>query len=226
MFFYVRFGMERYLLFVDNISTWVGKAFAWLIVVLTAIICYDVAWRYGFNSATDWAFDTSYMLYGALFIMCGAYTLAQDAHVRGDFLYNSFPPRLQAALDLALYLMFFIPGIAALAYSGIDFAKTAWDLKEHSSLSSGGPPLYHFKTLIPIAGVLVLLQGVAEIARCVICLKTGEWPRRLKDVEEIDIVELQLKQSELVGEAEKQEVIQKVHELEGMASPGHHKGEL
>ncbi|HVS26712.1 MAG TPA: TRAP transporter small permease subunit [Burkholderiales bacterium] len=215
--------MQRYLLFVDNISTWVGKAFAWLIVVLTAIICYDVIWRYAFNSATDWAFDMSYMLYGALFMMCGAYTLAQDGHVRGDFLYDSFQPRLQAALDLALYLLFFIPGIAALAYSGIDFAKTSWVLHEHSSLSSGGPPLYHFKTLIPIAGALVLLQGLVEITRCVICLKTGEWPQRLKDVEEIDVVEMQLKESTLVSEEDKKYAIEKAHELE-KAEAGQHKG--
>jgi len=214
--------MERYLFFIDSISTWVGKAFAWLIVVLTAVICYDVTWRYGFNSATDWAFDTSYMLYGALFMMCGAYTLAQDGHVRGDFLYNSFSPRLQAALDLTLYLIFFIPGIAALAYSGIDFAKTSWFLKEHSALSAGGPPLYHFKTLLPIAGMLVLLQGIAEISRCVICLKTGQWPRRLKDVEEIDVVEMQLKESTLVSEEDKKYAIEKAHELEHI-EPSQHK---
>lgn len=215
--------MQRYLLFVDNISTWVGKAFAWSIVVLTAIICYDVIWRYAFNSATDWAFDMSYMLYGALFMMSGAYTLAQGGHVRGDFLYSSFQPRLQAALDLALYLLFFIPGIAALAYSGIDFAKTSWLLNEHSSLSSGGPPLYHFKTLIPIAGALVLLQGLVEITRCVICLKTGQWPQRLKDVEEIDVVEMQLKESTLVSEEDKKYAIEKAHELEKI-EPGQHKG--
>lgn len=134
-------------------------------------------------------FDASYMLYGALFMMAGAYTLARNGHVRGDVSYGFFPPRVQACLDLVLYL-FFIPGILALAYAGIDFAKIAWGLKEHSSLTASGPPIYHFKTLIPIAGFLVLLQGLAEIVRCAICMRTGVWPRRAHDVEEVDVDEL------------------------------------
>lgn len=215
--------MDRYLFFIDSISTWVGKAFSWCIAILTAVVCYDVVMRYGFDAPTLWAFDTSYMLYGALFMMCGAYTLAQDGHVRGDFLYGSFRPRLQAGLDLALYLVFFLPGIAALLYSGVDFARTSWALNEHSALTSGGPPLYQFKTLIPIAGALVLLQGFAEISRCVICLKNGEWPRRLRDVEEIDIVEMQLAESTLVDEADKKRAIDSVHALEKI-EPGQHKG--
>ncbi|HLQ26353.1 MAG TPA: TRAP transporter small permease subunit [Acidiferrobacterales bacterium] len=215
--------MQRYLFVIDEISTWVGKTAAWLIAVLTVVVCYDVMMRYGFDAPTLWAFDTSYMLYGALFMMCGAYTLAQDGHVRGDFLYNSFPPRIQAALDLVLYIAFFVPGIAALSYAGVDFAATSWHLDEHSSLTSGGPPLYHFKALIPLAGALVMLQGLAEITRCIMCLKTGEWPQRLKDVEEIDVVEMQLKESVLVTEADKKMAIDKVHELE-KKEPGQHKG--
>jgi TRAP-type mannitol/chloroaromatic compound transport system permease small subunit len=182
--------MDRYLHAIDNVSTWAGKACAWAIVVLTAIVCYDVFARYLFRAPTDWAFDASYMLYGALFMMAGAYTLARNGHVRGDVLYGFFPPRVQAGLDLTLYFLFFIPGILALAYAGIDFAQISWGLKEHSSLTASGPPLYHFKTLIPIAGFLVLLQGLAEMARCVICLRTGVWPRRAHDVEEVDVDEL------------------------------------
>jgi TRAP-type mannitol/chloroaromatic compound transport system permease small subunit len=182
--------MERYLFLIDNISTWVGKTFAWAIVLLTAVTSYDVFARYLFNAPTDWAFDVSYILYGSLFMMAGAYTLARNGHVRGDVLYHFFPPRLQAGLDLALYFLFFVPGIAALAYAGIEFARYSWELKEHSSLTPGGPPVYHFKTLIPIAGALLLLQGLAEIVRCVITLVTGQWPRRAHDVEEIDVDEL------------------------------------
>jgi TRAP-type mannitol/chloroaromatic compound transport system permease small subunit len=182
--------MDRYLHAIDNVSTWAGKAFAWAIVVLTAIVCYDVFARYLFRAPTDWAFDVSYILYGALFMMAGAYTLARNGHVRGDVLYGFFPPRVQAGLDLVLYFLFFVPGILALAYAGIDFAKISWGLREHSSLTASGPPVYQFKTLIPIAGFLVLLQGLAEIARCVICLKTGVWPRRAHDVEEVDVDKL------------------------------------
>jgi len=215
--------LQRYLLLIDRISTWAGKAFAWLIILLTAVVSYDVFMRYVMNNQTQWAFDASYMLYGVFFMMCGAYTLAQNGHVRADFLYGSFKPRLQAALDLILYFVFFIPGILALAYAGVDFARTSWSLGEHSSLSSGGPPLYHFKTFIPIAGALVLLQGVAEIARCIICLKTGAWPRRLHDVEEIDVVDMQLKDSTLVSAEEKQRALAAAREIEGKP-PDQHKG--
>jgi TRAP-type mannitol/chloroaromatic compound transport system permease small subunit len=182
--------MQRTLIWIDNVSTFVGKAFAWSIVALTLLICYDVAVTMLFRKPLVWAFDAEYMLYGTLFMMAGAYTLSRNGHVRGDVLYGFFPPRVQAALDLLLYFLFFIPGIAALAYAGIEFAQMSWRLNEHSSVSSNGPPLYHFKTLIPIAGALVLMQGFAEIARCVICLKTGSWPRRAHDVEEVDVEEL------------------------------------
>lgn len=215
--------MNRYLYAIDNISTWAGKAFAWCIVALTAIVCYDVFARYLFRAPTDWVFDASYMLYGALFMMAGAYTLGNDAHVRGDFLYGSFRPRVQAALDLVLYIVFFLPGIAALVYAGVDFAAISWRLREHSSLTAGGPPLYHFKTLIPIAGAFMLLQGFSEIARCVLCLRDGKWPPRMRDVEEADIVEVQLKESTIVDEADKKRAIESVHKLEEI-EPGQHKG--
>jgi TRAP-type mannitol/chloroaromatic compound transport system permease small subunit len=217
--------MQRYLLAVDRFSTWIGKAFSWCIAILTIIVCYDVFLRYVLSSPTLWAFDVSYMLYGTLFMMAGAYTLAQNGHVRGDFLYGSMRPRTQATLDLILYILFFIPGIAALAYSGIDFAATSWRLNEHSSLTSGGPPIYYFKTLIPIAGALVLFQGHVEIIRCILCLKTGAWPDRLNDVEETDVVEMQLKGSDLVSEEDKKLAIEKVKELE-KGEPSQRKGEL
>jgi TRAP-type mannitol/chloroaromatic compound transport system permease small subunit len=192
--------VQRFLFFIDNVSTWFGKASAWLIILLTAVICVEVVKRYALNAPTAWIFDMTSMIYGALFMLAGAYTLAQDGHVRGDFLYGSMKPRTQAALDLGLYLIFFVPGISALVYAGWDFAGASWAIREHSSITADGPPIYHFKTLIPIAGALVLLQGMAEIVRCVACLKTGQWPERLKDAEEIDVVEEQLAHSEYVDD--------------------------
>jgi len=196
--------VQRLLFFADHISTWCGKTFSWLIILLMLVVCVEVVKRYALNAPTAWIFDATTMIYGALFMLAGAYTLAQDGHVRGDFLYGSMRPRTQAALDLSLYLLFFIPGIAALIYAGWEFAMDAWAIREHSSVTAEGPPIYHFKTVIPIAGALVMLQGIAEIIRCIVCLKTGEWPPRLKDAEEIDVVEEQLAHSELVDDEARQ----------------------
>jgi TRAP-type mannitol/chloroaromatic compound transport system permease small subunit len=178
--------MERFLFLIDNISGLVGKLFAWCVLILTAIVCYEVFMRYVMRSPSYWAYDASYMLYGALFIMCGAYALANNNHVRGDVLYRLFPTRVQAGVDLTLYFIFFFPAVIALVYSGYEFARMSWIIGERSSFSPGGPPLYHFKTLIPLAGVFLFMQGVAEVVRCIACLRTGRWPRRLRDVEEID----------------------------------------
>jgi TRAP-type mannitol/chloroaromatic compound transport system permease small subunit len=183
--------MSRLLLFIDEISTWVGKTFAWCIVALTLAMTYEVCARYGFGAPTEWAFDASYMLYGALFMMAGAYTLARNGHVRGDFLYRSWPPRKQATIDLVLYFVFFFPGILAFIYAGFGFAKMSWLMNEHSSASPNGPIVWPFKWLIPITGCLMLLQGVAETVRCINCVITGEWPQRLHDVEELENVLLQ-----------------------------------
>ncbi|MGC1822578.1 MAG: TRAP transporter small permease subunit [Pseudolabrys sp.] len=185
---------------IDGISTWVGKAASWLILLLMAVVCIEVFKRYILNAPTAWIFDADNMMYGSLFMLCGAYTLAQNAHVRGDFLYSSMRPRTQAALDLVLYVVFFIPGIAALIYAGADYAADSWRIAEHSNVTSDGPPVYHFKTVIPIAGALVMLQGLAEIVRCIECLRTGAWPVRLEDVEEIDVIDTQLAHSEYVDE--------------------------
>jgi TRAP-type mannitol/chloroaromatic compound transport system permease small subunit len=168
------------------------------------VVCVEVVKRYAFNAPTAWIFDATTMIYGTLFMLSGAYTLARDGHVRGDFLYGSMRPRTQAALDLALYLIFFIPGIAALVYAGWDFALTSWAIREHSSITAEGPTIYQFKTVIPIAGALVMFQGMAEILRCVVCLKTGKWPGRLRDAEEIDVVAEQLAHSELVDDEARQ----------------------
>lgn len=188
--------MNRLLLAIDALSTWVGKTFAWSIVILTLAISYEVFSRYVLKTPTDWAFDVSYILYGTLFMMAGAYTLSRNGHVRGDFLYRQWSPRRQALMDLVLYLIFFFPGILAFIYAGYGFAKLSWLINEHSSNSPNGPPLYHFKTLIPVTGVLMLLQGLAETVRCLICLRQGEWPHRLHDVEELEQVILRQAEAE------------------------------
>jgi TRAP-type mannitol/chloroaromatic compound transport system permease small subunit len=208
---------QRFLYAIDGISTWTGKAAAWLIMALMTLVCVEVFKRYIINMPTAWIFDASNMLYGTLFMICGAYTLAQNGHVRGDFLYSSMRPRTQAALDLALYVMFFIPGIAALIYAGYDYAADSWRINEHSNVTADGPPVYHFKAMIPLAGALVMLQGIAEIARCIVCLKTGAWPRRLKDVTEIDVVEEQLALSEYVDEASRKMAIERAQEIDESA---------
>ncbi len=209
--------VQSFLHTIDEISTWIGKAFAWLIVVLMTVVCVEVFKRYILNAPTAWIFDFSNMLYGTLFMLCGAYALAQNAHVRGDFLYGSMRPRVQATLDLALYLVFFIPGIAALIYSGFTFAMESWAINEHSNVTSEGPPVYHFKAMIPLAGVLVMLQGFAEIVRCVVCLKTGAWPSRLKDVTEIDVVEEQLAHSQYVDEDARKAAIEHAKDIDEIA---------
>jgi len=209
--------VERFLHTIDSISTWVGKAAAWLIIALMAVVCIEVFKRYLLNAPTAWIFDFNNMLYGSLFMLCGAYTLAQNAHVRGDFLYSSMRPRTQATLDLALYVVFFLPGIAALIYAGTDYAADSWRINEHSNVTADGPPVYHFKTVIPVAGALVMLQGVAEIVRCIACLKTGAWPSRLKDVAEIDVVEEQLAHSEHVDEASRKIAIERAQQIDETA---------
>ena len=185
---------------VDRVSYFSGKAFAWLIVALTFVVSIEVFKRYILNAPTAWIFDFNNMLYGTLFMMCGAYTLAQAGHVRADFIYIYMKPRGQAALDLTLYLLFFMPCMLGLIYAGGGFAADSWRIGEHSTVTAEGPPIYHFKTVIPVAGVLVMLQGLAEIVRCLVCLRTGAWPARLEDVEEIDVIDTQLSHSEYVDE--------------------------
>jgi TRAP-type mannitol/chloroaromatic compound transport system permease small subunit len=207
---------QTFLYRIDRVSTWTGKVAAWLIIVLMLVVCVEVFKRYILNAPTAWIYDVDNMLYGTLFMLCGAYTLAQGGHVRGDFLYGSMKPRTQAGLDLALYILFFVPGIAALVYAGWEYAGDAWRINEHS-MTAGGPPVYQFKAMIPLAGALVLLQGFAEIVRCVACLRTGVWPERLKDAEEIDVVEQQLAGSTYVDEESRKRAIENVHEIDEAA---------
>lgn len=178
--------MNPFLYFVDSLSAWVGKAFAWCIMVLTFATCYEVFVRYVLNAPTAWAFDMAVQMYGALFMMAGAYTLSRNGHVRGDVIHRLLPIKVQASIDLVLYIIFLMPGAFALIWYGYEFAADSWRYKEVSWSSPARVQIYFFKTLIPIAGFLVLLQGIAEAYRCVICIRTGAWPGRLHDVEETE----------------------------------------
>ncbi len=178
--------MNRFLLFIDHTSESIGKTFGWCILILTFATSYEVFVRYVLRAPTGWAFDISYIMYGALFMMAGAYTVSRNGHVRGDVLYRLWPPRGQAIIDLVLYLLFFFPGMLALLYAGADYAGESWKYREVAISSPIGVPIYMFKTLIPLAGFFMLLQGIAEITRCVICIKRGEWPQRLHDVVELE----------------------------------------
>jgi TRAP-type mannitol/chloroaromatic compound transport system permease small subunit len=182
--------MQKTLLLVDRVSTWIGQAFSFCILLLTLHVSWEVFSRYALDNPRSWAFDAMIMLYGTLFMMAGAYTLAKNSHVRGDVLYGYFHPRTQATLDLILYIVFFIPGVFALTYAGYYYAADSWRILESSNITAEGPPIYPFKTVIPLAGGILLAQGIVEIIRCVICIKQGEWPSREQDVEEVDVEKL------------------------------------
>ena len=186
--------MTRFLFFIDSLSMWVGKAFAWLILILTLGVSYEVFVRYVLGAPTTWAFDFSYITYGALFLMAGAYTLSRGGHVRADVVYRLWKPRTQATMDLVLYVIFFLPAVAAFIYSGWNYAAMSIRFKEVSIFSPAGVPVFPLKTLVPVTGVLLLLQGIAEIIRCIICIRLGAWPQRLHDVEETESIILQEQQ--------------------------------
>jgi len=181
--------MQTMLLAVDRFSTWIGKACAWSVVGLTALITAEVFSRYVLNKPHAWVLDAQIMLYGTLFMTAGAYTLSKAGHVRGDVLYGFFRPRTQAAIDLTLYILFFLPGIVALTWAGWFYANESLAIREQT-FNADPIPVYPFKFVIPFAGAVLLLQGLVEIARCVICLREGEWPSREEDVEEVDVDKL------------------------------------
>jgi len=163
-------------------------------VLLTLAVSYEVAVRYLFRAPTTWAFDISYISYGALFLMSGAYALARNCHVRADVFYRFWKPRTQATMDLVLYFIFFLPAVSALMYSGWTYAARSVQFKEVSIFSPAGVPIYPLKVLIPLTGFFLLLQGIAEIIRCLICIRQGEWPRRAHDVEETESIILREKE--------------------------------
>lgn len=178
--------MQRVLLGIDRLSTVVGQTFAWCILLLTGVVVYEVVVRYVFRAPTTWGYDVSYMLYGTLFMMAGAYAVSRNGHVRGDFLYRNFPPRRQAWFDLVLYILFYFPAILAFMISGWGFFTESLAQNERSMFSPSGPVIWPFKLLIPVVGVLLLLQGLVEVVRCWQCIQTGAWPQRLSDVEELE----------------------------------------
>ncbi len=186
--------MKNILLAVDRASTRLGQTFAWLIVALTCLIAWEVFSRYVLNTPHDWALDAQIQMYGTLFMLAGAYTLAKNGHVRGDVLYGFFEQRTQAWVDLILYVLFFLPGIVALTWAGWTFAQESIAIRE-STFSATPLPLYPFKFMIPLAGLMLLLQGLVEIVRCVQCIRDGQWPSREEDVEEVDVDKLK----EMVG---------------------------
>ena len=179
--------MRGYIAFADSLSAWFGKAFAWLIMVMAFGVGYEVLVRYGFNAPTDWAFDLSYITYGTLFMMGGAYTLSRGGHVRGDFIYRLWKPRTQARVELVLYFLFYFPGILALIIAGTKYAERSWRYLEVSVNSPAGIPIFQFKTVIVVSGVLMFLQGIAQVFRCIICIRTGEWLAAAEDIEETEV---------------------------------------
>ena len=178
--------MTSFLFTIDKISAWIGKAFAWCILVMTFGVSYEVFVRYVLRDPTSWAFDISYIMYGMLFMMAGAYTLSRDGHVRGDVLFRLWPPRVQATIELILYIIFFFPGVSALIYSGFEYASESFSYREVSVMSPANIPIYQFKAIIPLAAFFLFLQGFAQIIRCALYIRTGAWPARLHDVEEME----------------------------------------
>lgn len=178
--------MTKFIYTIEGLSVWVGRAFGWCILILTLSVSYEVFVRYALNAPTVWAFDMMVQMYGALFLMAGPYALAQDTHVRGDVLYRLFPVRWQARIDFVLYLLFFYPGMLALFWYGAEIAADSWRYKEVSWNSPARIQIYFFKTLIPVAGFLLMLQGLAELARCWKAMQTGQWMPRLDDVKETE----------------------------------------
>lgn len=185
--------MIRYIRFADSVSAWFGKTFGWLIILMTFGMSYEVLVRYLFNSPTPWALDISFIMYGTLFMMGGAYTLSRGGHVRGDFLYRMWQPRTQALVDLILYFLFFFPGILALVFAGWKYASRSWGYAEVSVNSPAGIPIYQFKTVIVAAGILMIIQGLAQVCRCILCMRNNYWLPAEDDVEETE--EILIKQA-------------------------------
>ena len=188
--------MREFIVFADHLSTSIGKAFSWCIVILMGGTCYEVIMAYAFNAPTLWNFDFSLQMYGAIFMMAGAYTLSTEAHVRGDVIYRLFKPRTQGYIDLVLYFIFFFPGVFALAFYGYEYAALAWKIKETSWSSPAQIQIYMVKTMIPAAGTLLVIQGIAEVFRSIICIKTGMWPARIVVAEETEQMLMRTSQEE------------------------------
>ncbi|MEQ8815166.1 MAG: TRAP transporter small permease subunit [Thalassobaculum sp.] len=180
--------MIRCIMFADRLSAWFGKAFAWTILVMTFGVAYEVFVRYVLNAPTSWSLDVSFIMYGTLFMMGGAYTLSRGGHVRGDFIYRLWSPRTQARVELILYFLFFFPGVLALVLAGWKYAARSWRYLEVSVNSPAGIPVFQLKSVIVVAGLLLLIQGIAQVMRCLLCIRTGEWLHATDDVEETEVL--------------------------------------
>ncbi len=191
--------MTAYIRFADALSAWIAKAFAWTIMVMTLGVSYEVFVRYVLKSPTVWAFDVSYIMYGTLFMLGGAYTLSRDAHVRADIFYRLMRPRSQATLELVLYIFFFFPGVLSLSFAGWKYVARSWRYHEVSTMSPANIPIYQFKTVIIAAGILLFIQGIAQVFRCLICLRYGAWPPPPRDVEELEKLLVEEKSLERLG---------------------------
>ncbi len=178
--------MIGFITFADKLSAWFGKAFAWLIILMTFGVSYEVVVRYVFNSPTPWSLDVSYIMYGTLFMVGGAYTLSRNGHVRGDFLYRLWKPQTQARIDLLLYFLFFFPGVTALILSGWKYSSRSWGYTEVSVNSPAGIPIFQFKSIIVLAGILLFIQGIAQVFRCILCIREGYWRKAEDDVVETE----------------------------------------
>ncbi|BCH22735.1 membrane protein [Mesorhizobium sp. L-8-10] len=190
--------MENYIVFADRLSAWFGKVFAWSVMIMTLGVGYEVVVRYLFRAPTPWAFDLSYMMYGTMFMMAGAYALSRDSHVRGDFLYRLWRPRTQAAVELVLYILFFFPAVLALIFAGWKYAGRSWRYLEVSTMSPANIPIFQFKSVIVAAGILLLIQGVAQVFRCILCLRSGAWLHAAADVEETEKILMETKTLEVL----------------------------
>jgi TRAP-type mannitol/chloroaromatic compound transport system permease small subunit len=180
--------MTAFIAFADRVSAAFGKAFGWCLVALTLSVGYEVFVRYLLDDPTPWAYDVSVLMYGTLFMMAGAYALSRNGHVRADLFYRLWPPRAQAGVDIVLYLIFFFPGVTALIVAGWDYAGQSLAYREVSTMSPANVPIFHVKMIIPVAGALLFLQGLAQICRAVLCLRDGAWPPVARDIEETETV--------------------------------------
>jgi TRAP-type mannitol/chloroaromatic compound transport system permease small subunit len=180
--------MIRYIMFADKVSAWFGKAFAWTILVMTFGMAYEVFVRYLLNAPTSWSLDVAFIMYGTLFMMGGAYTLSRGGHVRGDFIYRLWQPRTQAKVEFVLYFIFFFPGVLALVLSGWKYASRSWGYLEVSVNSPAGVPVFQLKAVIVAAGLLLVIQGIAQVMRCLLCMRTNEWLRAADDIEETEVM--------------------------------------
>lgn len=178
--------MLNYIRWVDSVSKALGHSFGWCVLILTLGTCYEVLMRYVFHNPTSWAFDMSYMLYGALFMMAGPYTLSKGAHVRGDFLYRKWKERNQAKVEMTLYFLFYFPGVLALVFTGWSYGFQSMSILESSVNSPAGVPVWPLKMIIFVAGLALLLAGSAEVCRCIVCMREGKWPPRADDVKELE----------------------------------------